>query len=99
MALTQAQIDALPDTLTLTLREPISIGDKSYTELIFNEPTSGQLESIAKLDDMPATIQLLASSAGVLPEVIKRMKSRQFKQAADFLLSFTQDAQTITTIA
>ena len=91
--MTRDEIDALPDTLTLSLRKPVTVGEVKYDELTFREPTAGQLENVADLDDIKATIQLLALSAGVLPRVISALPARDFKRAAGFLDSFLQSAQ------
>ena len=91
--MTREEIDALPDTFTLTLKAPITVGNQTLTELTFREPTAGQIQEIAKFDDVKATIELGARSAGVLPSVIQALPARQFKQVGDFLESFTQGAQ------
>jgi hypothetical protein len=90
---TREEIDALPDTLTITLKKPITLGATTYEELTFSEPTAGQLEQISKLDTVKATIELLAHCAGVTSGVIRGLTSRQFKQADDFISTFMQDVQ------
>ena len=90
---TQEEIDALPDTLSLPLKTPIVIGDASYAELTFHEPTAAQLKEADKLSGIDATVYLGALSAGVPPMVIDKLPARALKKVDAFLGSFTQDAR------
>jgi len=91
--LTQEQLDALPENLALPLHKPIVFGPQTYTSLTFREPVSGQIEAVELMSDFTSTIELLARSAGVLPDVIRKMAARDFNRASVFVGSFTQDAQ------
>jgi hypothetical protein len=91
---TQEEIDALPDEMTIALKKPVEVAGQTYTTLTFREPTAGQLkEASATQTDMQGTFLLLALSAGVVPAVIDRLTARELKKAGAFVQSFTEDAQ------
>ena len=97
MALTQAEIDALPESLEIVLKEPINIGGDppiQYQQLVFREPTAGQIKEASRAGDaLEQRTRLLAFSAGVPPLVIDKLPARQLNKALNFVDSFSQDPQ------
>jgi hypothetical protein len=80
--------DGLVDTLTLPLREALSLGSEVYSEITLREPTAGQLEEIAAVPAHKAGIKAVSLCGGVPETIVRQMKSRDFKKAENFVLSF-----------
>jgi hypothetical protein len=83
--------------LVLTLKKPISLGEKDpnpKTELTLREPTAEQIikfeNVLAETDDeIEATYTLIALNVGLAPTYTKRMVASDFEKAAEFLTRFT----------
>ncbi|WP_374572521.1 phage tail assembly protein [Phenylobacterium sp.] len=90
MALTQAQLDALPDTLDVPLRKPLEQPDGSLLErLSLREPTAGEIEAFAAKASGIFAVSLIS---GVPEQVVRQLPAREFKKAEAYLLGFMEDA-------
>lgn len=79
----------IEDRLVLVLREPIKLGDLTFSELTLTEPNGEQLLAMQKEPiPMQALITLIAMNAGVSPAVPKRMGQRDLQRADDFFSRF-----------
>jgi hypothetical protein len=81
-----------PTQKMLPLKAPLTIDERSITELSLREPTAGELddaEANAKTNN-GTTILLLARVTGENPNVIKQLGARDYKAASDYLKSFLQ---------
>lgn len=92
--MTQEEIDALPETLTIPLAKPIVLGDGAITfsELVLNEPTAEQSKQIFlnKPEDQPIFMVSLCSGAPV--EVVGRVPTRVLNKAVKYLMGFIEMA-------
>ena len=79
---------ALPDTMTLTLRKPVTFADQPVTALELREPTAGQMKQWASLSGMAANIAAVSTVAGLPESVIGEIVSRDLFAAATFINSF-----------
>ncbi|WP_294292075.1 phage tail assembly protein [uncultured Sphingomonas sp.] len=80
--------EALPDTMTLTLRKPITFAGQPVTALELREPTAGQMKQWASLSGMAANIAAVSTVAGLPESVIGEIVSRDLFAAATFINSF-----------
>lgn len=72
----------------ITLRVPVTIGDRTYDHLELREPTASELEK-----SEGKNTALIASIAKVPRLVAEKLCARDYKEAIDFLLSFMGGAQ------
>lgn len=80
-------------TRIVTLKSPITFGDKIYETLTLTEPTLDQLDQALKQDSkMGLVASLIASVSGVPIAVARKLKSRDIQQCSDFLGAFTEDS-------
>jgi hypothetical protein len=85
---------AAEDTLTLTLRKPVSLGDQTYTELQLCEPTVEQLLKSSKAGaGMDQAVELIHLNAKVPKAVVLKLSHRDFNEAVDFLGRFGETSQ------
>jgi hypothetical protein len=78
----------LPDTKSITLREPLAWGDQKVTQLDLKEPTAEQVEAAMKFDGMTSNMELVAANTGIPRAVIGKMKIRDLNACVDFLKPF-----------
>jgi hypothetical protein len=82
----------MDDTLTLTLKHPIQVGDLApITELNLCEPTVAQIEGAMKeVHAVTANIVLIAAVAKISPAEVRAMVTSDFDKAVAFLSGFTK---------
>jgi hypothetical protein len=83
------------DSLTITLRKPVVIGDITFDKLDLQEPTAGQLEKASTAASNIGVVINLISIVAVVPrKVVESLCQRDLKEAGDFLESFSAAAPT-----
>lgn len=78
----------------ITLRKPVTLGEKTFTELTLSEPTAGQIEKASIAGgkvDMSVAIALIALVSGAPRTAIQMLGQRDFKEASDFLGGFSKE--------
>lgn len=85
----------LQDEMTLTLRQPIKLGDGTesevYTELALREPLAEEeldFNRRSAKDAGEALRHLIAKVSGVPIAVIGKMRARDFNKASNYLMDF-----------
>jgi len=79
----------LPDSMTITLRSPIDIEGQTITTMTLREPTAGQIENARRAGvGETVAIRLIALCSGTPEAAVRKMKARDYKEAADFCLGF-----------
>lgn len=79
----------LPNEHTITLRQPIKVGNNDYTELKLTEPTSGQLvKASLGRTQMEQLVILVQLNAKVPMAVMDLVPQTELDEAADFLGRF-----------
>jgi L-serine deaminase len=89
--------DGMPeDSVTLVLKKPLVIGEKTITELVIKEPNAGQMamaEQTAKGGGTEQGIVLLGLACGLHPTVVKQISGSDYVKAQKVLGSFFEDGQ------
>ena len=87
--------DGMPeDSVTLVLKKPLVLADKTITELVIKEPTAGDMalaESSGKKGMADQGIVLLGLACNLHPTVIKQLGGGDFIKAQKILGSFFGD--------
>ena len=84
------------DTLTVTLRKPVTIGDLTFDKLELQEPTAGQLEKASSAATSIGMVINLISAVAVVPrKVAESLCQRDFQEASSFLTLFGSASQSI----
>lgn len=85
----------LQDELTLTLRQPITLGNgtdtEMYSSLELREPLAEEVLDFARRsakDSGDALRHLIAKVSGVPLAVVGKMKARDFTKASNYLMDF-----------
>lgn len=87
-----------PTELEIIFTPPLVLGTKAdapdaLASIKLSEPTAGQLSVFMSAqrtkDEAAASIDYIAANAGVAPTYIRKMRSRDFARAMDFLGGFT----------
>ena len=66
----------MTDTVTFTLKKPVTVGEKTYSELTFKEATAGDMAlGDAVSGEFTKTLAILAGMAGVPLQVMKAIKA------------------------
>ena len=89
----------MPETLTITLRKPVVIGDQVYDRLELREPTGGEFRKMTKQassDPAGALIELIAAVSGIAPPIIEKIGVRDVNAAGEYLMFFIQSGQPTT---
>jgi len=79
---------ALPDTLTLTLRKPVTFIDQQITKIELREPRAGEMKQWANLTGVAASIAAVAIVSGLPEPVIGQLVARDIIAAGAFVDSF-----------
>jgi hypothetical protein len=88
-----------PETLTITLRKPVVIGDQVYDHLDLREPTSGEFRKMSKLaasDPAGSLIELISAVSGIAVPIIEKIGVRDMNDAGNYLMFFIQSGQPTT---
>jgi hypothetical protein len=82
--------EIMNDTITITLRKPVTIGELKFENLNLQEPTAGQLEKASNgvTSSVGVVINLISAVAVVPRKVAESLCQRDFQEASDFLNSF-----------
>ena len=84
-------------TVTITLKRPLVLKDRTITELVLREPTAGELalaeQSGAKKGGNEQMICLVGFSSGLHPNIIRQIKGGDFNRCAKVLGDFFGDCQ------
>jgi hypothetical protein len=86
----QKEMDAEPFEKAFPLSRPIKTGDGEITEIILREPTRAQLKAVRAQPADKQEDHALFTCAGVLPEVIDKLQSRDWHRLSDWLAPFFQ---------
>lgn len=82
----------VPAELTITLRNPVKLGEETYTELNLREPNMAEIEnfqkSLKKWDELVAMNLFIANIAKVPKPVIDLIGGRDGKVAREYLVNF-----------
>lgn len=81
-------LDALPETLTIPLREPLKLGEQSYAVLELREPTAAEMMQWDKLSGVEADARAISLVSGWPEPVVKQLRARDFIRASKFVASF-----------
>lgn len=83
------------NTTLINLRKPVMLGDITYASLELREPTAGELEksSTSATSNIGVVINLISTVAKVPRKVVESLCQRDFKEAGDFLDSFSKADQ------
>jgi hypothetical protein len=77
------------DSMVLTLRKPVSLGDQTYAELDLCEPTVEQLLKSSRAGaGIDQAVELIHLNAKVPKAVVLKLSHRDFNEAVDFLGRF-----------
>jgi hypothetical protein len=81
-------------TKTITLREPIKFGDKTYETIDLKEPTAGQIDKAQRITTSPAAsnIELIAQVSGLSARVIEKVPATEYNEASEYLAFFINGA-------
>lgn len=79
-------------SLTVPLKEKITVGGTEYTELTLVEPTLGQMEEAGKKTGLAEDIALIAVVAKVSDQVARALPASGYKKAVAFLNVFLMAA-------
>jgi hypothetical protein len=89
--------DGMPqESVTLTLKKPLTIGDRVISEITIREPTAGEMamaEQTSKKGDIDQGIILLGLSTGLHPNVVKQLLGSDYVKAQKVLGNFFLDGQ------
>ncbi len=85
-----------PDTFTMPLRRPITIGKEpntiTYSTLELREPTAGELEKATREGtNVGVSITLIHLVSGIPRRAAEQLSQRDLKEASDYLGGFTED--------
>lgn len=98
--MTQEEIDALPPTLVIPLKEAI-VNNKGeqVNELVLCEPTGRQLRELeaTRKTGMDSNFYFIGMVAGVPQTEVEKLPARLLTRALDYLDRFTQAAQAAIT--
>ena len=87
--------DGMPeDSVTLVLKKPLVLPDRTITELVIKEPTAGDLalsEQSSKKGQAEQGIFLLGLATGLHPTIIKQLGGGDFLRAQKVLGNFFED--------
>jgi hypothetical protein len=81
-------MDDLPDTLTIELRKPVTVGEITCAELRLREPTAGEIEQWDGLTGINADRKAVSVVAGVPEAIVRQLPAREFYQAARYIGRF-----------
>ena len=88
------EVEEFIDEKTIFLRKPVTIGGVTYDKLDLKEPEMHQVEKAALAQtEVGMAISLISQVAKVPLAVIKKLCQRDFKEAANFLGSISDDGQ------
>ena len=83
----------MEDTLQLTLRKPVKVGEVEYAEFNLTEPTVAQLIASSKAGTpLEQAAQLIRLNAAVPMRAVEQMGQRDFEEAAAFFGRFQPQA-------
>lgn len=90
--------DAIPETMTLTLRKPVWIGAKQpaddaevYSALVLREPTVGEWLEFEKLPQVPGFAMALALVSGIPLPAIQKIGAGDIRKGMGYLGRFLYD--------
>ena len=86
--------------VTLKLKNPLVLKDKTISELTLREPTAGELslaeQGGTKKGGNEQMILLIGFAAGLHPNIVRSIKGGDFNRAATVIGDFFEDGQTTT---
>ncbi len=92
--MTQEEIDALPDTLVIPLRKPLTDpAGGEVSEIKLREPTAGEIEQMASVPTAGSGVFSVHLIAGLPQATVRQIPAREFNKAQNYILGFMQDAQ------
>lgn len=77
-----------PETMTLTLRKPLTLGDQSWPVLELQEPTAAQWQQWDGLKGVEADVKAVAVVSGVPEVAVKQLGARDLIKASAFIAGF-----------
>ena len=77
-----------PDTLTITLKKPVSLGDQVYTELRLREPTGAEMIAVDGKRGWALDIALIALVSGVPAPAVEKIGGGDLARARKVLDHF-----------
>ena len=81
-----------PETMTIKLRKPITLGDGvdaiTYSEMTLREPTAGEWLRWDGLDKVASNLKCVEVVSGWPEIVVKQIPVTEFMQAVDFIADF-----------
>lgn len=80
--------DAPPPELVLTLDNPVTLGELSYTSVILREPTAGEWMLWDKLSGIDADIMAVSVVSGIPEAAVRKLPASKLLQASRYLAGF-----------
>lgn len=78
----------MEETLTITLRKPVKLGEVEFKELRLREPTGAEWMQFDKLDGVEADLKAIAIVSGVPEPAVNMIGTRDIIRASRFLAGF-----------
>jgi hypothetical protein len=71
--------DTAPTARKIALRKPIHFAGEVYGEVTLREPMPSQVEKVAGMGDVEASMELIFQTSGLIPGAVAAMGARDFK--------------------
>ena len=78
----------IPETLSITLRRPVKIGDVEYAVMTLREPTAGEMIQLDKLAGWKADVQAISLISGIPRAAVIKIGERDARRASEYLGRF-----------
>ena len=86
--MTEAADVLAPETLTITLKKPVSLGELTYSELALREPTGTEMIAVDGKRGWALDIALIALVSGVPAPAVEKIGGGDLARARKFLDHF-----------
>jgi hypothetical protein len=86
--------DDVPDEMTITLRKPIVLQDRTISEITLSEPTAMQIQQVAKRaasDPAGSNILLVSLVSGLTEPEVGKIKISDLNKGLKYLQVFIDD--------
>lgn len=78
----------IAETLTITLKKPVTLGDQTYTELRLREPTGAEVITVDNKSGWALEIGLIALVSGVPEPAVMKIGVKDLQRARKFIGHF-----------
>ena len=83
----------IPETLSITLRRPVKIGDVEYAVMTLREPTAGEMEQVDGESGWAKKVAMIALVSGIPAKLLEEVGVRDIDLATAYLARFSEIEQ------